>query len=213
MFGNGGTMFRRSLKIVAILGLAKAAISIAIQLRPTPTPPLFRVLLNNRVRRRYREPPATLAQAGIERGMRVLELGPGPGLFTTAAAGLLGDMGLLLCLDLQPAMLRPLQQHVCAAGLANVRLCTADAAALPLASSSIDLAYLIAVLPMLADKRGGLSELRRVLRPGGVLAVSEELLEPEYVPAFVTVWWCRQAGFRLRAHYGSAWCYTLVLSL
>jgi ubiquinone/menaquinone biosynthesis C-methylase UbiE len=201
---------RRTLKIAGIVVLVKAALSIAIQLHPIPTPPIFRFLLNNRVRRRYRDPPATLARIGVEPGMHVLELGPGAGLFTDAAAHLLGDTDLLLCLDLQPTMLLPLQRLVRAAGLANVRLCAADASALPLAGGSIDLAYLIAVLPMLADKPRALAELRRILKPGGVLAVSEELLEPEYVPACVTERWCRRAGFSLQARYGSAWCYTLV---
>jgi SAM-dependent methyltransferase len=200
----------KAIKIAAGLLLAKLAISIAIQLRPTPTPPVFRFLLNNPIRRRYRDPMTTLENIGVRAGMQVLELGPGVGMFTVAAARLVGDRGRLLCLDLQMSMLRPLQRLARRSRLTNVSVQAADAAALPLADSSVDLAYLIAVLPMIPDRRRALAELRRVLKPSGVLAISEELLEPEYVPAIVTAWWCRKAGFELRKRYGNLWCYTLV---
>jgi ubiquinone/menaquinone biosynthesis C-methylase UbiE len=202
---------RRAVNVAGALLLAKLLMSIAIQLRPTPTPPIFGFLLTGRLRRRYRDPATTLAPLGLRAGMRVLELGPGAGLFSAEAARQIGHTGLLLCLDLQKGMLRPLQRLVWRAGLANVCVQAADAAALPLADGSIDLAFLIAVLPMLPDRRRALAELRRALKPGGVLAVSEEWIEPEYVPAFVTAGWCRRAGFRVRACSRNRWYYYTLL--
>lgn len=203
-------LLSRALEIAGLALLAKAAISLAIQLRPTPTPPAVSFLLNNRLRRRYRAPAATLARIGLRPGMRALELGPGVGLFTVEAARLLGGAGRLLALDLQLGMLRPLARHLRAAGLANVAIGAAEAGALPLADASVDLAFLIAVLPMLPNKRRALAELRRVLRPGGILAVSEDLVEPEYVPALTTERWVRGAGFARIARFGNGLSYTLV---
>jgi ubiquinone/menaquinone biosynthesis C-methylase UbiE len=54
------------------------------------------------------------------------------------------------------------------------------------------------------------AEVRRVLRPGGLLAVSEELIEPEYVPLAVTERWCRRAGFEQIEAHRTFWFYTLV---
>lgn len=200
-------------KVAEIIGLAllaKAAISLAIQLRPTPTPPAVGFVLNSRTRRRYRDPAGTLRRAGLRPGMRALELGPGVGLFTGEAARILGDEGTLLALDLQMGMLRPLARMVRSAGLTNVALGAAEAGALPLPDASVDMAFLFAVLPMLPDKRRALAELRRALRSGGILVVGEDLIEPEYVPALVIRRWCRRAGFVPVAAFGNGLCYTLV---
>src|SRR5215208_6919263 len=176
---------------------AKMLLSLAIQLWPIPTPPWARWLLHTRWRRYYRAPRRTLELLGIQPGMQVLELGPGSGLFTLEAARLVGDQGRLVCVDLQMAMLRPLKHDIQVVGLKNVFLQAATAERLPIRDSHFDLVLAIAVLPMVPHKHQALQELRRVLKPGGLLAVSEELVEPEYVPALLTRRWCRRAGFTL----------------
>jgi ubiquinone/menaquinone biosynthesis C-methylase UbiE len=86
----------------------------------------------------------------------------------------------------------------------------ATAERLPLSDASFDLVLAIAVLPMLRHKSQALGELRRVLKPGSVLAVSEEILEPEYVPAMLMRFWCRRAGFTLAGQVRTAWWYLLL---
>jgi ubiquinone/menaquinone biosynthesis C-methylase UbiE len=203
-------LIRRVGTLCAGLLGAKLLLSLAIQLWPMPTPLWARWLLHCRWRRRYREPGRTLALLDIRPGMRVLELGPGSGLFTIEAARLVGEQGRLVCVDLQMAMLRPLKQDIRDLGLDNVFLQAATAERLPLSDASFDLVLAIAVLPMLRHKSQALGELRRVLKPGGVLAVSEEILEPEYVPAMLMQFWCRQAGFTLAARMRTAWWYLLL---
>jgi ubiquinone/menaquinone biosynthesis C-methylase UbiE len=189
---------------------AKLLLSLAIQLWPIPTPPWARWLLHTRWRRYYRAPRRTLELLGIQPGMQVLELGPGSGLFTLEAARLVGDQGRLVCVDLQMAMLRPLKQDIRAAGLKHVFLQAATAERLPLGDSRFDLVLAIAVLPMVRHKHQALQELRRVLKPSGLLAVSEELVEPEYVPALLIRRWCRRAGFTLVGHIRTAWWYMVL---
>jgi ubiquinone/menaquinone biosynthesis C-methylase UbiE len=192
-----------------LLGM-KLLLSLAIQLWPIPTPAWARWLLHSRWRSFYRAPGRTLALLDIQPGMQVLELGPGSGLFTLEAARLVGSQGQLVCADLQMAMLRPLDQEIRAAGLRNVFLQAATAERLALHDTSFDLVLAIAVLPMIPEKHQALHELRRVLKPGGLLVVSEELLEPEYVPMFLTRWWCRRAGFTLVGQVRTAWWYMLL---
>jgi ubiquinone/menaquinone biosynthesis C-methylase UbiE len=204
-------LLRWGLRGAVVLVLAQAVARIYVRLHPIPTPPRASFLLTSGWRRRYRDPARTLTPLGMRPGMRVLELGPGVGVFSSEAARLIGPDGLLLCIDLQMGMLRPLQRLVRRAGIANIHVQAGDAVALPLADGSIDLAYLIAVLPMIPDQQRALNELRRVLKPGALLAISEELPSPEYVPLNVTMRWCRRAGFVPYARSGNLWCYMLLV--
>ncbi len=199
-------------RALALLALGKGLLSLAMQLWPRITPPAFRFLLTGRWRRHYRDPAATLAPLDLRPGMRVVELGPGPGMFTAEAVRQVGCDGRLLCVDLQRGMLRPLQRLVRDAGLRNVALHCATAERLPFRDSSVDLVYAIAVLPMVVDKAAALRELRRVLRPGGVLAVSEDLIEPEYVPPLIMRRWCQRAGFMLARQIHRPLWYTLIFT-
>ena len=186
---------------------AKVLLSLGIQIWPVPTPLWARRLLHSRWRRRYRDPARTMGLLGFAPGMRALEIGTGSGLFTAEAARLVAASGQLVSIDLQVGMLRPLRQQLKPAEPDHLLLAAATAEHLPLPDASVDLAFAIAVVPMIRDKRRALSELRRVLKPAGVLAVSEELIEPEYVPAIVTRYWCRQAGFSLVSERHRGWGY------
>ncbi len=189
---------------------ANVLLRIYIWFRPTATPPLVAPLLMGRIRRRYRQPEQTLAPLCLHDGQLVLEIGAGTGLFTFAAAQQIAPHGTLVSLELQRAMLRTLVRRMGQRRPDNLVLLRADALALPLCDAACDAVLLIAVLPMVADKRQALREVWRVLCPGGLLLVSEELLAPEYVPAFVTRRWGRQAGLTPVQTCPGFWCYSVV---
>ena len=194
----------------AALLCARLLVSLALQLWPLPTPSWARGLLHTHWRRQYRDPARTMALLGIGPGMQVLELGPGSGLFSCEVARLLSSEGRLICADVQIGMLVPLSRELRAARLDNVFLQAATAERLPLRDASCDMALAIAVLPMIAGKQQALGELRRVLKPGALLVVSEDLIEPEYVPAWVIRRWCRRAGFVLAGQVRTPWWYLLL---
>jgi SAM-dependent methyltransferase len=137
----------------------------------------------------------TLARMGLQAGQTVLELGPGPGYFTIAASRLVGHTGRIICADLQPGMLQILQERLDEGGVANAHPIVADASRLPLGSGTIDLAFLVAVLGEIPDRPAALRELRRVLKPGGVLAFTETLTDPDYVLQDSLRDVCRALGF------------------
>lgn len=132
--------------------------------------------------RRLMQRPEKLAwQFGVRPGLRVLELGPGPGYFTRESARIVGAAGIVVAADLQPGMIAALRDNLAGDGPARVRGIVADATRLPLASGSFDCAYLNAVLGEIPAPGAAIRELRRVLRPGGVLAFSETVNDPDYV--------------------------------
>jgi ubiquinone/menaquinone biosynthesis C-methylase UbiE len=152
---------------------------------------------------------SVLDRVGICPDERVLELGPGPGAFTVDAARRAGLEGRLVAVDIQPAMIARVEQRVREAGLDNVETRVASAYHLPLEDASVDRAFLITVLPEILDRVRALAELRRVLKPGGVLSITEEFLDPDYLFAFETVRLVEAAGFRLKQRMGNFWLYTL----
>jgi ubiquinone/menaquinone biosynthesis C-methylase UbiE len=95
------------------------------------------------------------------------------------------------------------------AGLDNVEFHVADAHHLLLEDDSVDRAFLVGVLPEIPALQGALAELRRVLRPEGVLSISEGFFDPDYRFAFETIRQVRQAGFTLIQRFGNVWQYTV----
>ena len=201
---------RKPVAAATIIMLAKVAIQIAIQIRPRITPPAAGFILHSTARRRYRNFDRTLRPLQLQNGLRVLEVGSGTGAFTIPLADTLGPAGSIYSIEVQSSMLEQQKQRIRASGVTNARLYQADALALPFANAAFDRAVVIACLPMLPDKQRALRELRRVLKPDGLLLVSEELIEPEYVPAAVTRRWCTQTGFQQVAVHRELFFYVLV---
>jgi ubiquinone/menaquinone biosynthesis C-methylase UbiE len=168
-------------------------------------------VIDNPLRRRL-QPPERLARwHGLEPGMRLLEVGPGSGTYTVAAAGRVGGRGSVVAVDIEPAMLRWTRRQADEKGVPNLRMSVADVAALPFAAQSFDAVTLIAVLGEIPEPVAAMRELGRVLRPNGILGVSELLPDPDYPRRTTVMRWAEAAGFRLRAAHGNVLAYTLQL--
>ena len=173
----------------------------------TPCPVSFAWLLDNPIRRRYTRP--VLDRVGIRPGDVVLELGSGTGVFTVAAAQRIGQRGKIVAVDIQPEMIKRVEQRVRAAGLVNVETHAADAYHLPAANESVDRAFLISVIEEIPDPIRALAELRRVLKPDGILSITAEFLDPDYWFPAETIRQLEAADFALVGRFGNRWCYTL----
>jgi ubiquinone/menaquinone biosynthesis C-methylase UbiE len=148
---------------------------------------------------------------GLFGGMTVLDLGCGTGLFTEEMARMVGSEGTIHAVDLQPRLLAAARRRLERVGLAQqVDFHAVGAYGLPLRDSSVDVAVLIAVLGEIPDRGRALAEVRRVLKPGARLAVSEELPDPAYVPAYLVRKWGEAAGFGYGGKSGSPFCYSTI---
>ena len=172
-----------------------------------PCPASLAWIVNNPLRRCYMRP--VLAWVGIQPGERVLELGPGPGAFTVAAARQVGPDGHLIAIDIQPKMIEQVQQRVQDSGLTNIETHVAGAYDIPCPDGSIDRAFLISVLPEIPDQSRALAELHRVLRPNGVLSITAEFTDPDYLFTKETVRLLEKNGFTLVDQHGNWWRYTM----
>jgi ubiquinone/menaquinone biosynthesis C-methylase UbiE len=145
----------------------------------------------------------------IQPGERVLELGPGPGAFSIEAARRAGGGGTLVAVDIQPQMITAVEEKAREAGVTNVETHVASAYDLPLEDGRMDRAFLVTALPEIPDRHRALLELNRVLKPGGVLSITEEFLDPDYPLARTTIRWAGEAGFELAERHGNWFVYTL----
>ena len=109
-------------------------------------------------------------------GMRLLDVGCGPGTITVGLAAAVAP-GEVLGLDLDAGAVARATALAAERGLANARFERGDARRLPFPDGAFDAAFAHTVLMHIPERLGVAREVHRVLRPGGVFALSERLDE------------------------------------
>lgn len=184
--------------MIGVLAAGVATASVAALLwhrrHPRPFPVSLATMLESPIRRLTLVPERLAAQLDLATGATVLEVGPGGGAITAA---LLAHPArpLLICADIQAGMLSRIRDRFSSLADRAPLLVCSDGAAQPLSSGSVDCVVLVTVLGEIPDRAGALRECARVLRPGGVLAVTETLPDPDFLPASVVSAEARAAGF------------------
>jgi SAM-dependent methyltransferase len=105
-------------------------------------------------------------------GLSLLDIGCGPGTITVDLARLVAP-GPVIGLDAEAAIVAQAEQLEAASALPNLRFEVGDLFALSYDDATFDVVHAHQVLQHLGDPVAALTELRRVLRPGGVLAVRD----------------------------------------
>ncbi|MEV8477320.1 class I SAM-dependent methyltransferase [Streptomyces sp. NPDC051173] len=104
--------------------------------------------------------------------LEVLDIGCGPGTITADLAALVPE-GRVVGLDTTEEILDRARATAGARGLGNARFTVGDVHALDFPDGSFDVVHAHQVLQHLGDPVGALREMRRVCRPGGVIAVRD----------------------------------------
>ena len=107
---------------------------------------------------------ALIGFAGVEPGMRAVDVGCGPGALTAALAGRLGTESVCAADPSEPFV------EACRARLPGVEVVVASAEELPFADGAFDGALSQLALNFMGDAEAGVREMARVTRPGGVVA-------------------------------------------
>jgi len=127
---------------------------------------------------------AMALDAGLVPGMRVADIGCGVGTVTMMFAELVGPGGSVIGVDVSSAQLEQargraarMRPHV---GVSPVEFVQADAVATGLPGDSFDFVFCRFLLLHLPQPRAGLAEMRRILRPGGILYIEDADLASAY---------------------------------
>jgi SAM-dependent methyltransferase len=208
-------MATRQLPRLVLFGLVVAGIGALIQRRQQanlPCPSSLSFLLENPLMNRVAGAELLLDRAHVSAGMRVLDVGCGPGRITLPAARRVGADGEVVALDIQEAMLRRVQQKIDAQGVNNIRLLHADAGDGKTEANTFDRAFLVTVLGEIPGKVAALREIYRALKPGGILSITEVFPDPDFqTPAAIRAL-AEEVGFIPHNRIGSFPAFTLNLS-
>ena len=171
--------------------------------------------------------------AHLRTGMDLLDVGCGPASITADLAERVAP-GRVVALDAAAGALEAARATLRDRGLSEqVEVTSGDVMALPFEDASFDVVHAHQVLQHLADPVGALAEMRRVTRPGGIVAVRDAVYSamtwfPE--PAGMEQWrsvytatartnggepdagsrllsWAREVGFTDVTASASTWCY------
>ena len=171
--------------------------------------------------------------AHLNAGMDLLDVGCGPASITADLAERVAP-GRVVALDAASGALEAARATLRDRGLSEqVEVTSGDVMALPFEDATFDVVHAHQVLQHLADPVGALAEMRRVTRPGGIVAVRDAVYSamtwfPE--PAGMEQWrsvymataranggepdagsrllsWARAAGFADASASASTWCY------
>ena len=143
---------------------------------------------------------SALGSMGVMDGQSVLDYGSGPGLFSFASAGIVGNRGKVWAMDVRASALERLIETARIKGLANIEFKLLDKAkvSIPLPDESIDVVLVYDVLQEIVDKQGLISEFHRVLAQSGFLSIFPMHMGTDMLLRIMN----EMSLFRVRDRYG-----------
>jgi arsenite methyltransferase len=122
------------------------------------------------------------AVADLHEGEVVLDLGSGGGIDVILSARRVGPTGTAYGLDMTDEMLALARANAAEAGVTNVHFLKGVIEQIPLPAASVDVVISNCVINLSVDKPAVLTEMARVLRPGGRIGISDVVAEDRLSP-------------------------------
>jgi len=130
----------------------------------------------------------------LKNNLNVLEIGSGPGFFSVEIARQIPD-GRLELFDIQKEMLEKARRKVRKYGLSNTGFTQGNAERLPYKNNKFDLIFLVTVLGEISDKKKALKSIYSLLKPLGLLSITEQKGDPDFIPISELISTVEEEGF------------------
>ncbi|KAF2143184.1 uncharacterized protein K452DRAFT_225320 [Aplosporella prunicola CBS 121167] len=121
--------------------------------------------------------------------LRILDVGCGPGTISCDLAALV-PQGQVVGVDVSAHVVSAAREVAKERGLKNVEFAEGDVYGLPFGDNEFDVVHAHQVLQHVGDPVRGLREMRRVLKPDGLLSLREAILK-------ASVWYPESEGLQL----------------
>jgi len=118
-----------------------------------------------------------LAVAELHEGETVLDLGSGGGIDVILSGKRVGPTGIAFGLDMTDEMLALARKNAAEAGVGNAIFLRGQIEQIPLPADSVDVVISNCVINLSTDKAAVLTEIARVLKPGGRVGLSDIVAE------------------------------------
>lgn len=126
-----------------------------------------------------------LKEVGIRPGFHVLDYGCGPGAYLIPLETFIGGNGKIYALDIHPFAIQKVQRIAEKNNLTNLETIHSDCQT-GLSDQSMDVVLLYDTLHELSEPEKILMELHRILKPEGILSLSDHHMKKEEIQSTVT---------------------------
>ena len=156
----------------------------------------------------FLSPKELIHRLMLKDNFNVLEIGPGPGYFSTKIAKELTN-GKLFLTDIQQEMLDYAKKRIDKQELKNVEYKLCDGNRLDFENDFFDRVFMVTVIGEVENKDSYLKEIYRILKSDGILSISELAGDPDKLSIDELRGLVASYGFKLEKQFGSNRNYTL----
>jgi ubiquinone/menaquinone biosynthesis C-methylase UbiE len=156
----------------------------------------------------FLSPKKLISRLELKNNSRVLEVGPGPGYFSTKVAGVIPE-GRLVLADIQQEMLDIAKKRIERKRLLNVEYYLCNGTEFRFPDESFDVIFLVTVIGEVQNKEVYIKEFCRLLKKGGILSISELRGDPDKMSIAEVNRLLEGSGFIFDKLYGNENNYTI----
>lgn len=165
-------------------------------------PPQLAFTLLIPVRNIFLSPKKLIKRLELKEKYNVLEVGPGAGYFSSEVAKAISN-GKLVLTDIQEEMLAISEKRLTKKKIFNVEYHLCNGVTFPFENNEFDVIYMVTVLGEIENKQQYAKEFFRVLRPNGILSISEQPGDPDKMTIGEIKELLDYSGFKVDKLYGT----------
>ena len=152
-----------------------------------------------------------ISNLGLQSGMKVLDVGCGPGRLAIPIAQQVGSNGEVVAIDIQPGMLRRAKEKASKVNVHNIQFLQVEVGEGTLGSNLYDRALLVTVLGEIPKREAALKGIFDALKPAGLLSVTEIILDPHFQKHKSVLKLAGAIGFKEKSFFGNSFVFTSIL--